>query len=423
MLCATCGEPTSSDAACTACGAPPRLDHRYRLERALGRSVHALTYAAIRIEDGVRVVAKELTLRHLPTWRALDRFHREATLLRELDHSAIPKCLEQIESGVGKQRSIWLIQTWFDGPSLEEEAQSRRYDEREVLEIVEHIAVILQYLHDRRPPIVHRDIKPSNIIRTSSRSLALVDFGAAQDQRPSVEATVSGTFGYMAPEHARGQASCASDIYSLGATALQLLTRESPDGLVDADGRPLPTALIGLSPSMRLWIARLMAPNPAHRPPDGATVVALLRGEPAPSFDLTGQPQVETVPVAMPHLGPTVDAAKITRMRAVEGEWIDSDSVCFELETDKATLAIPAPVGGVVTSIYFENGAEIRPGTVVLELAWGSTPPSQTAAPRRIDTPSASTIAHRSPWAAGLWMVGILLLSASGMLVGSCLIR
>ncbi|MEO1336049.1 MAG: hypothetical protein AAFV29_10415, partial [Myxococcota bacterium] len=115
VLCAMCGEPTTAAATCMVCEASPWLDGRYQLDRILGRSTHALTYAATERSTGIRVVAKALTLRHLPEWDAFDRFHREAAVLRELDHPAVPKCLEQLETGTGKHRSVWLIETWFDG--------------------------------------------------------------------------------------------------------------------------------------------------------------------------------------------------------------------------------------------------------------------------------------------------------------------
>lgn len=131
---------------------------------------------------------------------------------------------------------------------------------------------VLRYLASRRPAVVHRDISPGNVIVDDARDggggaggeddapylhVSLVDFGGVQrvlapgtgelagkrgvprasptaasgddddasgpDSPPS---TVVGTFGYMAPEQFAGAASPASDLYSLGAVLLFLLSGE-----------------------------------------------------------------------------------------------------------------------------------------------------------------------------------------------------
>ena len=51
---------------------------------------------------------------------------------------------------------------------------------------------------------------------------------AATEDDPSSGATVVGTFGFMAPEQMLGLASPASDLYSLGATLLSLVSGRPP---------------------------------------------------------------------------------------------------------------------------------------------------------------------------------------------------
>ena len=277
MLCANCGASDVDEDRCTHCGSPTALDGRYRLKAILGRGQHALTYDAVRISDGASVVAKELPLRGLEDWDRLERFRREASILRQLDHPDIPKLIEEFEAGHGKQKAVWLVQERVAGQSLEAELEHHRYDEAEVIDIIEALAPVLKYLHERRPPVVHRDLKPSNIVRRSAdRGLSLVDFGSVRDTLidPVLGgATVSGTFGYMAPEQLRGEPVPASDVYGLGATALRLLTREEPSQHVGFDGRLKPDALRGLSPEIGALIQHMMAPNPAERPKNGAALI------------------------------------------------------------------------------------------------------------------------------------------------------
>jgi len=62
----------------------------------------------------------------------------------------------------------------------------------------------------------------------------LVDFGAAKWVRHTPAKTVIGSAGYAAPEQSMGQATFASDIYSLGLTCLYLLTSIHPFSLYSA---------------------------------------------------------------------------------------------------------------------------------------------------------------------------------------------
>jgi serine/threonine-protein kinase len=97
---------------------------------------------------------------------------------------------------------------------------------------------VLSYVHNRR--IVHRDIKPENIIlRDLDRLPILIDFGAVKEAMATVVNSSStsafsaaiGTPGYMPSEQAAGRPLYSSDLYSLGLTAIFLLTGKSPQDL------------------------------------------------------------------------------------------------------------------------------------------------------------------------------------------------
>ncbi|MEM6401390.1 MAG: serine/threonine protein kinase [Cyanobacteria bacterium P01_D01_bin.116] len=94
---------------------------------------------------------------------------------------------------------------------------------------------MLVYLHRRQPPLIHRDIKPSNIILAERPYL--VDFGSVQTlaNKGGKTFTVVGTYGYMPPEQFGGAASAASDLYSLGATLIFLVTGLHPTELPQKD--------------------------------------------------------------------------------------------------------------------------------------------------------------------------------------------
>jgi serine/threonine protein kinase len=88
---------------------------------------------------------------------------------------------------------------------------------------------VLQYLHDHQPePIIFRDMKPANIMIDSLGKVRLIDFGIAKIFVKDVKNTMIGTEGYSAPEQYKGDVNPLSDIYSLGATLHQVITRKDP---------------------------------------------------------------------------------------------------------------------------------------------------------------------------------------------------
>jgi serine/threonine protein kinase len=87
---------------------------------------------------------------------------------------------------------------------------------------------MLEYLHGLDPPIVHRDFTPDNLILSDDKTLALVDFGAANQFLGAITGTLIGKQSYMPPEQIRGKAVPASDLYALGGTLYFLITGEDP---------------------------------------------------------------------------------------------------------------------------------------------------------------------------------------------------
>ena len=265
MFCAACGEPTASSP-CTACGADPLLRGTWRLDAVLGRGASGTTWAGTRLADGHRVALKELRNVHNPKERELA--DREARVLRELEHPQLARFEDSFVEGTGKHATRWILQELIQGEDLHQEATHRRYDEAEVRAVIDGLLPVLAYLHSRRPPVIHRDIKPRNVLRRPDGTLVLVDFGSVRDfwGDPDVGAsTVAGTFGYMAPESFRGEATPATDLYGVGALAVYLLTRREPGELSARTGELRWAEAVHVSPELRALLARLLDPDPARR--------------------------------------------------------------------------------------------------------------------------------------------------------------
>ena len=69
--------------------------------------------------------------------------NREANILQQLSHPAIPKGFDFLTAGSGKGRSFYIVQEFIKGESLLEEQKKRHYTEKEILKIGEEILDIL----------------------------------------------------------------------------------------------------------------------------------------------------------------------------------------------------------------------------------------------------------------------------------------
>jgi 2-oxoglutarate dehydrogenase E2 component (dihydrolipoamide succinyltransferase) len=89
------------------------------------------------------------------------------------------------------------------------------------------------------------------------------------------------------------------------------------------------------------------------------------------------------IEIKVPSLGESVTEATISKWLKQPGEAVARDEPLAELETDKVTLEINAPVGGTLTEILAEEGANVPVGAVLARIAEEAiaTPPGPLAAP------------------------------------------
>ena len=70
----------------------------------------------------------------------------------------------------------------------------------------------------------------------------------------------------------------------------------------------------------------------------------------------------------LPELGENIDAVEVSSVLVAVGDSIKRDQPVIEVETEKASLEIPAPADGTITELLVSKGDEIKVGQVVLRL-------------------------------------------------------
>lgn len=218
------------------------LNNRYQIIRSLAAGGFGHTFLAedTHLPSRRRCVIKQLKpiAQNAQVYQLTQqRFHREATILEKLGESQdqIPQLYAYFE----ENQEFYLVQEFIEGETLTEQIQKQgKLSDRTVQNILINILPVLEFIHTQG--IIHRDIKPDNIIlRQRDQKPVLIDFGALKEtmitgvnsQGNPTHSMVIGTPGFMSVEQAAGKPIYSSDLYSLGLTAIYLLTGKLPQEL------------------------------------------------------------------------------------------------------------------------------------------------------------------------------------------------
>ncbi|HMC55108.1 MAG TPA: serine/threonine-protein kinase [Gemmatimonadaceae bacterium] len=193
------------------------------------------------------------------------RFLREAQSIAVLEHPNVCTLYEVGQS----EHGLFLAMQYYTGETLRARlTRSGRLPARTALDILAQAARGLECAHAHG--IVHRDIKPANVMITEDGVVRVLDFGVAkvQDVTLTASGVRVGTLKYMAPEqHAAGFADARSDLWSLGAVFVEMLTGSPPRlGRSTADTlKDSVPATEELSADIHRVADRLLRPDPAER--------------------------------------------------------------------------------------------------------------------------------------------------------------
>ena len=155
---------------------------------------------------------------------------------------------------------------------------------------------------------------------------------------------------------------------------------------------------------MKMKAAQAAVQEEAPAEPVSAPVV---EEAPAPTAP---EPQVEAAPAAeatsavievhVPDIGDATDV-DVIEVLVEAGEKIEKEAGLITLETDKATMDVPAPEAGVVQSISVKVGDKVSEGSLVLMLETTSSAPAAApaaeSAPANAEAPTPAPAAEKVP--------------------------
>lgn len=220
------------------------LANRYLIRSTLGKGGFGRTFLAEDTHSPSRRlrVVKQLKPQNTdPELHNLirERFEREAATLERLGEATDQ--IPTMHAYFSEEGEFYLVQEWVEGRSLAQRVrESGPLAEAEVREFLCGILPVLDFVHGQG--VIHRDISPNNVmLRERDGKPVLIDFGAVKEVVTTVidahgfpSSTIAiGSPGYMPLEQYAGRPVFASDIFSLGLTAVYALTSRPPQQLHD----------------------------------------------------------------------------------------------------------------------------------------------------------------------------------------------
>ncbi len=202
----------------------------YTILQKLDEGGMGTVYRAVQESVDREVVIKVLQHEWIKDDEFVKRFWLEAVAAAKLNHPNIVQVYDHGDHG----GQPYIVMEYVPGSSVQELLVERQVlAVPQVLEILRQSAQALATAH--AAGIVHRDIKPGNLMISPTGQVKLTDFGIAKMFVDTDKAKLTqtdyliGTLQYMAPElFEGGNASPASDIYSLGITAYHMLNGARP---------------------------------------------------------------------------------------------------------------------------------------------------------------------------------------------------
>ncbi len=272
---------------------------KYEILEELGRGGFGIVYKAKDCVLDRYVALKVLHSQLSVNPEFITRFAREAKLAARLDHPNIVP----VHDFDQREGYTFIAMGYMAGGSLKDYLTKHgAFNPSRAKTMVEQIASGLAYAHEQN--IIHRDLKPGNILIDANGMARISDFGFAKALHAdslsmSIGGGMLGTPAYMAPEVWGGETvTPASDIYSLGCIAHEMLTGEqlfkgeTPIQVMHAHFVKGPVPIEGIAPAWQNFLDRCLMREAKDRYPTASAVLEDLKGD---LFDAPEKRQSEFV--------------------------------------------------------------------------------------------------------------------------------
>lgn len=245
---------------------------RFFLERLLGRGNFSEVWLAKDTKTDISVALKIYAPATGLDDQGLNVFAREFSLVVNANHKNLLKPLYYDSC----DRKPYLVLPFCKNGSIQKEIG--KFTEEQAWRLLRDVASGLVWLHNMNPPIIHQDIKPDNVMVSDNGDFMITDFGVSTHLRSTLRKSMSaafssaGTIAYMAPERFSKDNTpiMANDIYSLGATAYEMLLGDTPfgddGGLVQKKGAEVPDLKGNYSEQLKKVISKCLKTDPWERP-------------------------------------------------------------------------------------------------------------------------------------------------------------
>jgi serine/threonine-protein kinase len=246
----------------------------YEIHGELGRGGMATVFLAHEISLDRKVAIKVMAPAMVHGEGMVERFKREARTAANLSHpNIIPIYAVQETDGL-----LYCVIKLVEGTPLDAIMRELSHLPVPMVQgILAQVGGALGYAH--RHGVIHRDIKPGNILIDDEGWAVVTDFGIAKvsaTEGLTVTGMALGTPTYMSPEQATAdEVTGASDQYSLGVVAFEMLTGRPPFtgtsaiALMYSHNHDEPPSIRALRPDcpdeLCDAVARMLRKNPADR--------------------------------------------------------------------------------------------------------------------------------------------------------------
>ncbi len=309
----------------------------------LGRYLGCSDHSGVFVTRSVGRAPSDVAVKLVPATRAvaessLPRWKRAAGL----SHPHLIRLLEWGGCQLEGLPYLYLVMEYAD-QTLAQLLQHRALTEDEAREMLPPILDALAFLHGRNQ--AQGQLKPANILVVGDQLKLASDTIHYITETTAARGTNALSV-YDPPEALHGRSSTAGDVWALGVSVFEGLTRRTPSGIREpGDTVVLPA---DFAPAFRELVSRCLTRRPQDRP-RVAELLAFAQGRPSTEGQAATAPAEPATREARLHdsgtAGPAIAEPKAAEPEAVEPKAVEPKAVkvdAVELEVAELEVAEPA---------------------------------------------------------------------------------